>query len=50
MMKYRKYFHLTYQQFIDTPLDVIYTDLEMMNIESKLESDFQKKEMAKMKK
>lgn len=38
VMQYRKYMGISWQQFLDTPPEVVYTDLAMIDIESDIEA------------
>lgn len=49
-MKYRQYFGLSYEQFASTPPQVFFSDLEMIDLESKNEKYEQKKLNSKIKK
>jgi len=36
LLRYRKYFHLTWQEMIDTPWEIVATDMQIIGIESEV--------------
>lgn len=50
IMKYRQYFGLSWAQFVETPLDVFFLDLEMMSIEAEVEEAVLKSKVEEAKK
>jgi hypothetical protein len=43
-MRYREHFHLNWQEFLDTPWEVVVKDLELLDLEATIKNAKSKKQ------